>query len=126
MAAPPLPRRPTSFIGRQRELDGIEAALRNAPLVTLTGVGGVGKTESTVIEYLRARELLLVVDNCQHLLDAVARPRVSVLATSREVLGIEGERILTLPPLDTAGTVESSRSQTSSAPTSTRVARSST
>jgi predicted ATPase/class 3 adenylate cyclase len=64
--------------------------------------------EQTVIEYLRTRALLLVVDNCEHVLDAVARlldqvvrhcPRVSVLATSREALGVEGERILPVPPL---------------------------
>ena len=64
--------------------------------------------EQTVIEYLRTRALLLIVDNCEHVLDAVARlldqvvrhcPRVSVLATSREALGIEGERILPVPPL---------------------------
>ena len=64
--------------------------------------------EQTVIEYLRTRALLLVVDNCEHVLDAVARlldqvvrhcPRVTVLATSREALGVEGERILPVPPL---------------------------
>ena len=64
--------------------------------------------EATVIEYLRTRQLLLVVDNCEHVLAAAARlldqivrhcPRVSVLATSREALGIEGERILLVPPL---------------------------
>ena len=61
-----------------------------------------------MIEYLRTRELLLVVDNCEHVLDAAAKlvdqivrhcPRVSVLATSREALGVEGERILPVPPL---------------------------
>jgi predicted ATPase len=64
--------------------------------------------ESTVIEYLGMRELLLVMDNCEHVLDAAARmidqivmhcPRVTVLATSREALGIEGERILAVPAL---------------------------
>ncbi len=153
-----LPRRATSFVGREQEVRRVTDALREGPLVTLTGVGGVGKTrlaleaagrdqqrfgdgawlcelaplndaaavshavaatlrlqqrqglgiEATVIEYLRARELLLVVDNCEHVLDAAARlldqivghcPQVSVLATSREALGIEGERILPVPPL---------------------------
>ena len=64
--------------------------------------------EETVIEYLRTRQLLLVVDNCEHVLAAAARlldqivrhcPRTSVLATSREALGIEGERILPVSPL---------------------------
>ena len=64
--------------------------------------------EDTVIEYLRTRELLLVVDNCEHVLDDAARlldqiaahcPRVSVLATSREALGVEGERIMPVEPL---------------------------
>ena len=152
-----LPRRTTSFIGREQEVRRVMAALREAPLVTLTGVGGVGKTrlaleavgadqerfgdgvwvcelapvdsgavsyalaaalrlqqqqglgiEDTLIEYLRTRELLLVVDNCEHVLDSAARvldqiarhcPNVSVLATSREALGVEGERILPVPPL---------------------------
>jgi predicted ATPase/DNA-binding SARP family transcriptional activator len=158
--APPsqLPRRPTSFIGREKDVSHAAAALREAPLLTLTGVGGVGKTrlaletagrdkerfvdgawlcelaplndgaavghalaaalhlqqqqglgiEATVIEYLRNRELLLVVDNCEHVLEAAAQlldqivrqcPTVSVLATSREALGIEGERVLPVAPL---------------------------
>jgi predicted ATPase/DNA-binding SARP family transcriptional activator len=152
-----LPRRTTSFIGREQEVGRVRAALQEAPLVTLTGVGGVGKTrlaleavgadqerfadgvwfcelapvdsgavshaltatlrlqqqqglgiEDSLIEYLRTRELLLVVDNCEHVLDAAARmldqiarhcPKVSVLATSREALGVEGERLLPVPPL---------------------------
>jgi predicted ATPase/DNA-binding SARP family transcriptional activator len=152
-----LPRRATSFVGREQEVRRVTHALRDAPLVTLTGVGGVGKTrlaieaataaqdrfgdgvwfcelapvdsgavshalaatlrlqqqqglgiEDTLIEYLRTRELLLVVDNCEHVLDAAALvldklarhcPKVSVLATSREALGVEGERLLPVPPL---------------------------
>ena len=153
-----LPRRATSFVGRDQEMERVTTAFREGPLVTLTGVGGVGKTrlaleaawrdqkrfadgvwvcelapldaseavshaiaatlwlqqqqglgiEETVIEYLRTRELLLVVDNCEHVLDAAAAllgqivqhcPRISVLATSREALGIEGERVVLVPPL---------------------------
>jgi predicted ATPase/DNA-binding SARP family transcriptional activator len=153
-----LPRRPTNFIGRQQELERLAGALHEGPLLTLTGVGGVGKTrlalevagreqarfrdgvwlcelaplddgaavgyavaaalrlqqrqgldiEATVIEYLGTRELLLIVDNCEHLLDAAAGlvdqvvmqcPRVTVLATSREALGVDGERLLAVPPL---------------------------
>lgn len=157
--APALSRRATRFIGRERELLSIGTAVRDNPLVTLTGVGGVGKTrlalevarreqprfgdgvwlvelapiddraavghtiaaslrlqqrqgldiESTVIEYLGERELLLIVDNCEHVLDDAARlidqivkrcPHATVLATSREALGVEGERILSVPPLE--------------------------
>jgi predicted ATPase/DNA-binding SARP family transcriptional activator len=153
-----LPRRATSFIGRTQELSRLADALHQGPLLTLTGVGGVGKTrlalevagrerarfrdgawlcelaplddgaavghaiaaalrlqqrqgldiESTVIEYLATRELLLIVDNCEHVLDTTARlvdrivqhcPQVTVLATSREALGIEGEQIFAVPPL---------------------------
>jgi predicted ATPase len=52
--------------------------------------------DGTVVEYLRAHELLLVLDNCEHVLDAAASlveqivaecHGVSVLATSREMLG---------------------------------------
>ena len=153
-----VPRRATSFVGREDDVSRVGSALRDGPLVTLTGVGGVGKTrlaleaagrgeehfadgawlcelapldegsavnhavaaalrlqqqqgldiEATVIDYLRTRELLLVVDNCEHVLDAAAKlidqivrhcPRVVVLATSREAIGVEGERILPVPPL---------------------------
>lgn len=152
-----LPRRATSFIGRSADVAGVAAALRTSPLVTLAGVGGVGKTRlaleaaagaqqyvpdgvwlcelapvdadavghalaaalklqqrrgldigATVIEYLHARELLLVIDNCEHVLDAAALlidqivrhcPKVTVLATSREPLAVEGERIVAVAPL---------------------------
>ena len=153
-----LPRRPTALVGREHDVAGVATLLRDAPLVTLTGVGGVGKTrmalevagrerdlfpdgvwlcelaplapdgpvsdavaaamrvqqrhgltvEQTVVEYLATRRLLLVLDNCEHVLDAVARlvgrivagcPGVVVLATSREALGIDGEHVWPVPPL---------------------------
>ncbi|WP_422769815.1 helix-turn-helix transcriptional regulator [Plantactinospora sp. WMMC1484] len=59
--------------------------------------------------YLRDRELLLVLDNCEHLLDATARlvddvlraaSGVRVLATSREPLSVAGEHVLPVPPLE--------------------------
>ncbi|KUL40047.1 LuxR C-terminal-related transcriptional regulator [Actinoplanes awajinensis] len=59
--------------------------------------------------YLRERELLLVVDNCEHLLDAAARlvddvlraaPGVRVVATSREPLSVAGEHVLPVAPLE--------------------------
>jgi len=65
-------------------------------------------------EHLRVRELLLVLDNCEHLVDACASvadvllrtcPKVRILATSRETLRIEGEAVLPVAPLSlpTAG-----------------------
>lgn len=64
--------------------------------------------EESLIEYLQSRRLVLVLDNCEHVLDDAARlvsqvtarcPGVTVLATSREVLGVEGERVYPVPPL---------------------------
>ena len=153
-----VPRRITSFVAREDDIASVTAALGDGPLVTLTGVGGVGKTrlalevasrmeerfddgacfcelaplddgsavghavaaalrlqqqqglgiEATVIEFLRTHKMLLLVDNCEHVLPAAARlvddivrhcPDVVVLATSREALGVEGERILPVAPL---------------------------
>jgi predicted ATPase/DNA-binding CsgD family transcriptional regulator len=64
--------------------------------------------QQVVQERLRAGRILLVLDNCEHVLGAVADlvrsvlascPDVVVLATSRELLGIAGERVVTLSPL---------------------------
>jgi predicted ATPase len=61
-----------------------------------------------VVEYLATRDVLLVVDNCEHVLDETAAsveailrrgPSVSVLATSREGLDVEGEHIVPVSPL---------------------------
>jgi predicted ATPase/DNA-binding SARP family transcriptional activator len=69
--------------------------------------GGCSATES-LLRFLRDRSLLLVVDNCEHLADACAAltdtllrgcPAVRVLATSREALGVAGERAYLVPPL---------------------------
>lgn len=162
LAAPPrqgnLPRRASGFVGRDREVERVRAALGAGPLVTLTGVGGAGKSrlaveiaghdrarfpdgvwlcelaalpdespvghvvaaalriqqraglsiEQTVIEYLRSRTLLLVMDNCEHVLRHAAQlvaeivqqcPGVVLLATSREALGVEGEQLWPVPSL---------------------------
>jgi predicted ATPase/DNA-binding CsgD family transcriptional regulator len=62
----------------------------------------------TLADVLRDRQLLLVLDNCEHLLEAAARlvdrlldscPRVRILATSREGLAVEGEARWLVPPL---------------------------
>jgi predicted ATPase/DNA-binding SARP family transcriptional activator len=61
-----------------------------------------------LVEYLRPKRVLLVLDNCEHVIDVVARlaaaivarcPHVTVLATSREPLGIAGEHLRPLLPL---------------------------
>jgi predicted ATPase/DNA-binding CsgD family transcriptional regulator len=58
--------------------------------------------------YLLDKRLLLVVDNCEHLIDACAAvvgallrcaPNIRILATSRQVLGVTGEQIYRVPPL---------------------------
>ena len=62
-----------------------------------------------LLGYLESKELLLVLDNCEHLLEAVAHvvaeitraaPGVRVLATSREPLSAPGEHVLPVPPLE--------------------------
>src|SRR2546430_5687068 len=62
-----------------------------------------------ILGHLESRELLLVLDNCEHLLDAAsllvaevtrAAPGVRVIATSREPLSAPGEHVLPVPPLE--------------------------
>ena len=62
-----------------------------------------------VLSYLQDKELLLVVDNCEHLLGAAAQvvtdmmraaPGVRVIATSREPLSVPGEHVVPVPPLE--------------------------
>ena len=62
----------------------------------------------SVISFLRDRRLLLVIDSCEHVIDVVAglaenihqrAPGVSILATSRESLLVQGEQIFELVPL---------------------------
>ena len=154
-----LPVQHSSFVGRAREVAELAVLLCDARIVTLTGVGGVGKTRlaiavaaevlprfeqgawlvelasvrdpkvvidavaavfgvtprpgSDLVEalagVLRPKELLLVLDNCEHLLGPVVElvralegtcPKLVVLATSREGLGIAGERMVAVASLD--------------------------
>jgi predicted ATPase/DNA-binding SARP family transcriptional activator len=155
-----LPAATTSFIGRESELAEVGRLLAQTRMLTLTGVGGVGKTRlalaaagralpdfaevafvdlsaltepelmsrhvASVLDVseadeplhellavrLREVELLLVLDNCEHVRDACADlagallaacPRLRVLATSREVLGVPGETDYSVPPLGLPG-----------------------
>lgn len=160
-----LPQQLTSFVGRERELADIAALLSEHRLVTLTGSGGVGKTQTalhvaadaaqgfaggawfvdlapltsgehvvtTIVHTtgislpagddalealgraLKAKRLLLVLDNCEHLVADVSRvatallrvcPNVKILASSRQPLEVAGEQIYRLPSLDTASATE--------------------
>ena len=94
--------------------EGGQVAAVVAGVLGLSDQCGPAAFES-VTEALTDQELLLVLDNCEHVIDAAAKfcdqvirrcPRVRILATSRESLGIDGERVyrvpsLSLPPSDT-------------------------
>jgi predicted ATPase/DNA-binding CsgD family transcriptional regulator len=153
----------TPLIGREAELGEIAGLLGATRLLTITGIGGAGKTRLALETALRAgesgegvyvielaaldtperlaaavyqavggsetdgsppapghsaldaaarhladRAALLVLDNCEHLIDAAAGavisllgrcPRLRVLATSRQPLGVDGETVWPAPPL---------------------------
>jgi len=153
----PIPR--TSFIGRDEDLARCTSALEQNRIVTLTGVGGSGKTRlaleaasrardayrdgawwvdftpitdearvpeavadslgilnpqrpprEALLDFVRERGLLLLFDNCEHLVQAsgeladailTASADSRILATSREGLGVEGEQILAVKPMGT-------------------------
>ena len=72
------------------------------------GLGGGDITAETVARTIGDQHVLLVLDNCEHLIDAVAIlaemflrlcPRVTILTTSREVLRAQGEYVYRVPPL---------------------------
>jgi predicted ATPase/class 3 adenylate cyclase len=153
-----LPLQLSSLVGRDDDIERVGQALKDFPVVTLTGVGGVGKTrlalqvaaevlpqfrdgawlcelqmvrdpagvvdavaavfrvsarpgqslEESLVTYLQDQKLLIMLDNCEHLLRPVAGlvaaiekgcPDVKVLATSREGLNLRGEQILGVPSL---------------------------
>ncbi len=154
-----LPAELTTFVGRRHELQETRRLLAGSRILTLTGVGGVGKTRlalrmaaevrrtfpdgvwfvelaslgdpqlvphtvATALDlrqvsadpaadlaaYLEPQQLLVVLDNCEHLTDAcavlvskllAAAPGLRILATSRHALDVEGEQILSVPPLST-------------------------
>ena len=157
---------PTSFIGRESELDEVQAVVKAHRLATLTGVGGVGKTRlatevaarladefpdgiwffelaavtdpaavpdavaavlgitqqpgksvaESVAAAMEGRLRLLVFDNCEHVRDAVAdlveailahSATVTILATSREGLGVADEQLWLVPSLDVGAGIDS-------------------
>ena len=152
----------TSFVGRRDALAQVKGLLAHSRLLTLTGVGGVGKSRTavevarrlvrawpdgtwlvelaglgepellpnvvaavlgvreqpgrpivaTLTGFLEQRQMLLILDNCEHLLEASAAfchsllrgcPKLRVLTTSRQPLGIAGEATLALSALDVPG-----------------------
>ena len=125
----PLPRSlrsgSSSFGGASQDLEGlrfpdgvwwVDLAALNDPVLVSQTVGRVlGLHESpqvpilTILKgYLRAKELLLVFDNCEHLIDACARlietllsacQDLQILLTSRQVLGVVGELTWRVPSL---------------------------
>ena len=153
-----LPLALTSFVGRASELDEIATLVREHRMVTLTGTGGIGKTQTalhvasalrefdsialcfiglasvsdaslvvaaiasalrlqevpnrplleTLLAYLKNKTLLLILDNCEHVITQAAAvaatlltgcARVRILATSREPLRAAGEYCYRLPSL---------------------------
>ncbi|MEM7763348.1 MAG: TIR domain-containing protein [Pseudomonadota bacterium] len=97
------------IIGLAPLTSGALVAQQIAQALSVTDIAG--KTiEETLIDFLRSRSTLLVLDNCEHVVDDVARliasilsqcPGVRILATSREVLHIAGEHVYPLQPLGT-------------------------
>jgi predicted ATPase/DNA-binding winged helix-turn-helix (wHTH) protein len=79
---------------------------------------GEGVSAESVARAIGAARLLLILDNCEHVIDAAAElaetlvrqcPRVTILLTSREILRIDGEYVYRVPPLDVpASSVEQS------------------
>jgi predicted ATPase/DNA-binding SARP family transcriptional activator len=149
-----LPAPTSSFVGREPELAELERLLRDHRLVTVTGLGGTGKTRlaletalrqagvwadgiwlvdltatadgelvlgavaetlgaaehdlDALLAHARRLELLLLLDNCEHLVEACAKladpmlracPSLRILATSRVPLGLPGEVDFALDPL---------------------------
>ena len=91
------------------------ASLSNPALVPSTVANSLGLTLSgevsaeSVARAIGMKHLLLVLDNCEHVIEVAARladclvrqcPRTTILATSREVLSIDGESVYRVPPLD--------------------------
>jgi predicted ATPase/class 3 adenylate cyclase len=92
-----------------RDPAGVDDAV--AAVFSLAAQAGQS-TREALVEFLRRKELLLVLDNCEHLIEAASAlagnlarscERLVILATSREALGIGGERLVPVPPLGMPG-----------------------
>jgi class 3 adenylate cyclase len=92
-----------------RDSAGVDDAV--AAVFSVTAPAGQS-TQDALVEFLCSKQLLLVLDNCEHLLEPAAAlaevlqrscERLAILATSREGLGIEGERLVPVPPLAVPG-----------------------
>jgi DNA-binding winged helix-turn-helix (wHTH) protein len=152
-----LPGRPDRMVGREQDVLALSEKLLASRMVTIVGVGGVGKTtvatavahhlaatfkgavlfadygmlsdpalvaagiasmlglsigsndvRPSLIAYLRDKQIMLILDTCEHLIDAIAdlvaaiieaAPQVFLLATSREALRIEAESVYRLDTL---------------------------
>lgn len=98
----------------------VELASLSDPALMLSAVAAVlgvreepgAPLERSLIDFLRSRRLLLILDNCEHLIQACASlawtllracPHLCLLATSRQALDVEGETIYRLPPLSLPG-----------------------
>jgi predicted ATPase/class 3 adenylate cyclase len=88
-----------------------DGALVASTILSTLGADQSGESAAigVLIDYLKKRDLLLVLDNCEHVIGEAARvtaaivanaPHVTVLATSREALNIAGERVYRLGSLD--------------------------
>ncbi|MDH4052845.1 MAG: hypothetical protein OEU93_14820, partial [Rubrivivax sp.] len=153
-----LPQQATSFVGRERELNELKARLGESRLITLLGMGGLGKTRlslqvaaetlpqyrdgvwfidlspirdpalvasetarvldvpdepgrpllQSLCAYLKPRHMLLILDNCEHLIQPAAElahaivraaPHVRLITSSREALHVPGELTYPILPL---------------------------
>ncbi len=91
------------------------APVQDGELVPQTVIAALGLQDhstrlpvETLLEYLAGKRLLLVLDNCEHVLDACAvlatkllsqAEALRILATSRQLLSVEGEQVMEVPPL---------------------------
>jgi predicted ATPase len=85
------------------------ACVDNAVAAVFSVTARAGQdTREALVEFLRTKDLLLVLDNCEHVIEAAAGlaenlaqscERLVILSTSRETLGIDGERLVPVPPL---------------------------
>ena len=90
--------------------DQVPVAVADAVGMPMDGAGATHDVRDRLISFLARRRMLLVVDNCEHVVDAVAAlvddvlgrcPDITVIATSREALAIPDEVQVTVGPLET-------------------------